>query len=170
MSETERDDDPVSPTAPSTSLLQSRWIAPISLGLAVISLGVAIWALMHKPGNPEPTSQQVADAKSRACAAYIVVHNAVALQTHVDLGSEPVAAQAVAANAHLAESAGASYLLDRLDPATPADLAGAIRSFANSLQDISIYVQAGVSNTDPAQAARLRDGDASSQRVADLCR
>jgi hypothetical protein len=63
-----------------------------------------------------------------------------------------------------------SYLLARLDPATPPPLAAEIRSFADNLQDIVIHTMAGVSNDDPAQAARLRDGLAAAARITDLCK
>ena len=86
------------------------------------------------------------------------------------MASEPVAVEAVAANARLSMAAGGSYLLARLDPATPPPVAGAIRSFADNLQDITMNAAAGVPNVDPAQAARMRDGDAASARIADLCK
>jgi hypothetical protein len=152
--------------------VQSRWIAPIALALAVISIGIAIWALVqaHQPNSAAPTSEQTADAKSRACTAYSTVRTSVSQETHVDLGNDPVAVDAVAANARLSMTSGASYLLARLDPATPANLAAAIRTFATDLQDISMYAQAGMSNQDPAQAARLRDGDTANANVAELCK
>ncbi len=151
----------------------SRWIAPIALLVAVIAVAVAVWALLRPlPAStpPAPTSQQSADAKGRACNAYHTVTAAVSLQTHADLGPDPVALQAVAANARLAMSTGASYLLARTDPATPAELAAAIRSFAANLQDISMNALAGVPNDDLAQAARLHDGEATSARIGDLCK
>jgi hypothetical protein len=155
--------------------VQSRWIAPIALAVAVISIGVAIWALVqanqsNQSNTAAPTSQQTADAKGRACTAYNTVRAAVSGQTHTDLGTDPVAVDAVAANARLSMTAGASYLLASLDPATPGDLAAGIRAFANDLQDISMYAQAGMGNQDPAQAARLRDGDTANAHVAELCK
>jgi hypothetical protein len=78
--------------------------------------------------------------------------------------------QAVAVNARLSTAASASYLLDRLDPATPAPLAAEIRSFADNLQDIAINAMTGAPGDDPDQAARLSDGEAASARVADLCK
>lgn len=56
-------------------------------------------------------------------------------------------------NARLSMAAGGSYLLARLDPATPAPVAAAIRSFADNLQDIAMNALAGVSNDDPAQTS-----------------
>ena len=157
---------------PITLQVQPRWVAPIALALALIAVGIAVWALLTPPtfGSSKPTGQQTTDAKTRACTAYSTVRKAVALQTHTDRGADPIAVAVVAANARLAMSTGASYLLARLDPATPDDLAAAIRSFANDLQDISMYAQAGVGSNDPAQAGRLRDGETDSGRVAGLCK
>jgi hypothetical protein len=151
---------------------QSRWIAPIALGIAVIAIGIAVWALIsaRQSSSSAPTAQQAADAKSRACAAFNTVRTSVSLQTHTDLGQDPVAVQAVAAGARLAMSSGASYLLASLDPGTPAELAGTIHTFADDLQAISMYAQAGVGDSDPAQAGRLRDGEAASANIADACK
>jgi hypothetical protein len=157
---------------PRASASRSGWVSVIAVVVAVIALAVAVWALLARPASPAaasaPTGQQVADAKSRACGAFTTVRTAVALQTHADLGADPVAVQAVAANARVSMAAGHSYLLTHLDAA--AELALAIRSFANDLGDIAMNAVAGVGNDDPAQAARLRDGDALSARITDLCK
>ncbi|MDR3660533.1 MAG: hypothetical protein P4L86_09060 [Mycobacterium sp.] len=155
--------------------VQPRWIAPLSLGVAAIALGVALWALVAPPRHesqaaPAPTEQQVADAKARACTAFTTVRTAVSLQTHADLGQEPVAVEAVTAVSRLAISSGATYLLAHLDPAAPADLAAAVRDFAGDLQDISMYGQAGIGVNDPAQAGRLKSGEAASMKIVDLCK
>lgn len=154
--------------------VQPAWIAPVSLGVAVIAVGIAVWALVAPPKGdssaPTANDQQISAAKARACTAFATVRTAVALQTHVDLGQDPVAVQAVAAASRLSMSSGATYLLASLDPATPVDLATAVRNFANDLRDISLYGQAGVGASDPAQASRLRDGEAASVKVADLCK
>jgi hypothetical protein len=76
----------------------------------------------------------------------------------------------VAANARLATLGGGQYLLTRLDPAVPADLAGAVRSFANTLQDIGIGQLAGSPADDAAQVARLDSAQATAGQIAELCR
>lgn len=152
---------------------QPSWIAPAALGLAVIAAGIAVWAVVSRPTGSEhaaPSAQQTADAKTRACTAFTTVHAAVALQTHTDLGPDPVAVQTVAGVSRLAMSSGATYLLANLDPAAPADLAAAVRTFADDLSAISMYGQAGIGAGEPAQAARLRDGEAVSTKIADLCK
>ncbi|PXW98239.1 hypothetical protein [Mycolicibacterium moriokaense] len=119
----------------------------------------------------EPNHDKAAaDAKARVRAAHDTVTKAVFLQTHADGGNDPVAVTAVAANARLSMSAGAAYLLARLDPATPPALAAAVHSFAELLEDIAMNSLAGVANEDPVQAARLRDADVASSRIAKLCK
>lgn len=64
---------------------------------------------------------------------------------------------------------GGQYLLARLDPATPGDLAGEIEKFGNLLMDIGAAATAGVPNTDPVQAGRLEDAQAASTAITGLC-
>jgi hypothetical protein len=156
---------------------RSRWVAPAALVIAVIAVGIAIWAVVRSPGEParspgEPAvnAQQSGDAKGRVCAAFDMVRNAVSIQTNSDLGPDPVAREAVAANARLATLGGGEYLLSRLDPATPPELADAVRSFANKLQEIGMNQLIGVPNTDPTVAALLNEAQAASQKITDLCK
>jgi hypothetical protein len=156
---------------------QSRWVAPAALVIAVIAIGVAIWALVRSPGEPARSSgepavnaQQSGDAKGRVCAAFDMVRKAVSMQTNANLGADPVAREAVAANARLATLGGGEYLLSRLDPATPPELADAVRSFANNLQEIGMNQLVGMPNTDPTVAALLNQAQTASTRITDMCK
>jgi len=150
----------------------SRWIAPIALLIAAIAVALAAWALLRPPANAAhaPTAAQSADAKARACSAFKTVATAVSRQTHADLGPDQVAQAAVAANARESMAVGASYLLAKTDPDTPADLAAVMRSFATNLQDISMNALAGLPNQDPVQAGRLHDAQSDSDRIAQMCK
>ncbi|MDT5244191.1 MAG: hypothetical protein QOD36_1567 [Mycobacterium sp.] len=150
----------------------SRWAPPAAVLIAVVALAVAVWALLRPPANSpaSPTAEQIADAKGRACVAYTTVRTAVALQTHAEPGTDPVAAQAQAANARLAMSVGGDYLLGHLDPAVPPQLADVMRSFAADLQDLTINALTGVGEIDPAQVARLHDVEAKSAKIVELCK
>lgn len=148
----------------------TRWVAPAALAIAVIAIGLATWALMRTPGEAAETPQQPDDPKAHVCIAFDTVRKAVSVQTNVDLGPDPVAKDAVAANARLATLGGGEYLLSRLYPATPTELADLVRSFANNLQDIGMNQLAGVPNTDPTLAPRLSEAQAASQEIADLCK
>lgn len=147
------------------------WVAPAALLVAVIAVGVAVFALVKSPTQTDvAVTGSDGDSKTRVCQKFNTVRNAVSLQTHADIGQEPAAIQAVAANARLAMSAGGSALLEQVDSSTPKDLADAVSNFANGLQDISINALAGITNNDPAQTALLQNTEAASKTVTDLCK
>jgi hypothetical protein len=146
-----------------------RWMAPAALLVAVIAVGLAVWALMDKPTEAAAGVQQTGDPKTNVCSAFDTVTKAVQLQTHTDLGPDPIAVEAVAGNARVALLGGGQYLLSRLEAGTPQELADAVRLFATNLQDIGANALAGIPNTDPVQAGRLRDGQADGIKVARLC-
>jgi hypothetical protein len=169
----------------------TRWVALAAVLIAVIALAGTAWALFLPSWLPRPskvsspvttsppvssntsphfTDQQIADAKSRACGASDTVSRALTVQTGADVGKDPLALLALAANARLVMIGGGQYLLERLDPATPAPLAAAIRTYSDQLQDIGLYAMAGTPNDDPAQAARNRDIQATNAQIADLCK
>jgi hypothetical protein len=172
MSDVTREDDV---RRESSSALQppagalSHWLAPAALLVAVVAVALAIWALTSA-SSTSAAAKQAGDPKIRVCTAFDTVSKAVTGQTHNDLGPDPVAQEAVAGNARLALVGGGQYLLSRLDSATPTELADPVRSFANDLQDIGMYALAGVSNTEPEQAARLTQADLVRKQIVELCK
>jgi hypothetical protein len=158
----------------------------IALVVAVIAAGTAVWALLRpagdathrepSPGAPSSAAPSSAaegrpgDAKAHVCAAFDTVRNAVSLQTNTNLGPDPVAREAVAGNARLATLGGGTYLASRIDPAAPAELTDAVRTFANQLQDIGIKQLAGIPNTDGALSAQFDDAQKTSTHITDLCK
>ncbi|UXA20322.1 hypothetical protein [Mycobacterium sp. SMC-4] len=144
-----------------------------ALAVAVLALGVAVFALLRTlDSEPDYTEAQRTDAVAAVCQAFEMVRTAVATNTNTEPpgGSTDVAgALAAAANARVALLDGGQYLLARLEPATPADLADEIRRFANQLMDIGAAATAGVSNSDPVQAARLADAEAASATLSARC-
>jgi hypothetical protein len=77
---------------------------------------------------------------------------------------------AVAANARVSLYDGGQYLLARLQPDTPTDLADAVRKFANNLMDIGARSTSGIPNSDPGQAARLKEADEANKSLNDQCK
>lgn len=146
-----------------------RWAAPVALVVAVVALALAIWALFSESSNT-PATALPGDPKTRVCTAFETVSKAVPLQTNNDLGPEPVAQAAVAANARLALFGGGQYLLNSLDSATPEELADAVRLFATNLRDIGMNALAGAENSDPDQVIRMAEGDTTRHLIADLCK
>ncbi|GAY15966.1 hypothetical protein [Mycobacterium sp. shizuoka-1] len=132
-------------------------LAPLAFPLAVLALGVSIWALVSDSAGGAESAGLPGDPKVRACTAF---HMVTTMQTRNDLGS---------ADASLALVGAGDYLLRQLDADTPTQLADAIRAFARSLQDIGMNALAGVHASDPRQAARQAEGDFDRKQVADLC-
>jgi hypothetical protein len=148
----------------------ARWVSLLSPFIALTAIGVASYALVLAWPQKEAKVQPTAESKQKVCAAFDTVSNAVQLQTHADLGPDPVAQTAVASNARLSLIGGGDYLLSRLNDQTPPDLADAVRLFANNLQDIGVNALAGATNDDPQQAARLTAGEEGRNKVAELCK
>lgn len=148
------------------------WVAPAALAVAVIALAVAAWGLLRSPSGDAggSTSSSSGDPKAQVCDAFTMVRNAVSLQTNADLGNDRVAQQAVAANARLATLGGGEFLLSRLNGSVPADLADAVRSFADDLTYIGMGQLAGAPADDPAQSNREQTAQATAAKIDTLCR
>ncbi|CAN5440061.1 hypothetical protein BH09ACT7_BH09ACT7_13920 [soil metagenome] len=149
--------------------------------IAVAALGLAGWALLRPaPASTAAdgpaakyTDAQRSDSKAKICTAFNTVRTGVTQNTNLTAPGGPTdvtGALAVAANARLSLSDGGQYLLARLDPATPPELADAVRAFGNGLMDIGAAATAGAQNSDPEQSARLRDADAANTTIAGLCK
>jgi hypothetical protein len=152
---------------------RSGQLVIIALVVAVAALGVAVWALLSAPSSSDTstaTADQSTDPKTRVCSAFELVRGAVSLQTNANLGPDPVAVQAVAANARLATLGGGQFLLSRLDDKVPDDLAEAVRSFANSLEYIGMGQLAGAPADDPTQTNRMTDAQTTSTKISELCK
>ena len=65
---------------------------------------------------------------------------------------------------------GGQYLLARLDPATPPELADAVKKFGNLLMDIGAAATSGQQNSVPEQAARLKEADSANTTIMELCK
>ncbi|MUL68469.1 hypothetical protein BOO86_28640 [Mycobacterium sp. CBMA 234] len=158
-----------------TTTTGQRWIAPVALLVAVVAVALAAWALA-RPSQPspqqaaQPTAQPTKDdSKGAVCGAFDTVSQAVGVQTHLDLGPEPLPQAAVAGNARLALVGGGQYLVNAVGPGTPQELADAVRAFGNSLTTVGINALAGTPNSDPAQTERLKQAEAHRSTVAGLC-
>jgi hypothetical protein len=142
-----------------------------ALSVAFLSLGVSGFALVRSfDRGPDYTEDQRASATARICTAFDTVRTGVATNTNATPPGDISGALAAAANARLALTDGGLYLLARLDPATPDDLAAAVRTFADSLLDIGAAATAGVPNTDPDQVKRLAAAETASAAVSNRCR
>ena len=150
----------------------------LALAVAVVAAALAVWALFRGPSDATPSAQestgaQTDDPKGSICATFDIVRRGVQINTNLQPpGGEGdvTGAMAVAANARLSLYDGGQYLLARLEPGTPSDLADAVRGFANNLMDIGARSTSGIPNSDPDQAARLKEADASNTKITELCK
>jgi hypothetical protein len=149
------------------------WLVAITLVAGVALVGWLRPLQEHKPPAASTyTDQQVANAKAQVCAAFEKVQHAVDLaDTHG--GSTDYTTQlAAAALTHEALDAGSRYLLTKLAeaPATPPDLATAVRDGANADQEALIGYLNGLSASDPAMQPALNTSDEASATVRRLCK
>jgi hypothetical protein len=147
----------------------------LALVVALVAVGLAVWALVKAPPQSEQvfTGTQTDDPKGAICDAFNVVRNGVQINTNLQAPGGPsdvTGSMAVAANARVSLYDGGQYLLARLQPDTPSDLADAVRKFANNLMDIGARSTAGIPNSEPAQAARLKEADSANATINNLCK
>jgi hypothetical protein len=155
--------------SPATSA-RAAWIATAALLVGIVAVALAVWGLVRSPESGESNLAAASgDPKTVVCDAFNTVRTAVSLQTNADLGPDKVAQQAVAANARLATLGGGQFLLSRLNPSVPKDLADAVRSFATDLEYIGMSQLAGVGYKDPAQTARQKTAQETAAKIAALC-
>jgi len=148
----------------------------VTLILSIAAIALAGWTLYRVDFAKEDDGYdaiQRAEAKVKICTAMDVVRKGVSLNTNLQPAGGPddvTGSQAVAANARVSLYDGGQYLLARLDPATPPELADKVRDFADNLMDIGAHATAGITNDDPDQAARLKDADADNTAITELCK
>ncbi|MDX1882742.1 hypothetical protein [Mycolicibacterium sp. 120270] len=150
-------------------------VSVAALVVALVAAGLAVWALMSKPSTEGQvfTGTETDDPKASICEAFTVIRNGVQINTNLQPPGGPedvTGSMAVAANARLALYDGGQYLLARLQPDTPPELAEQIRKFANNLMDIGARSTSGIPNTDPGQAARLKEADEANAKITELCK
>jgi hypothetical protein len=145
-------------------------LAASAFVMAAVALAVAVYTWWQSGQADEYTVEQQASAKDTACAAYGTVRAGVATNTNLTTsGGDVTGALAAAANARVALIGGGQYVLARLAPATPAELAEPLQKFGDVLMDFGAAATAGALNTDPAQAARLQEIDALNASLQGLC-
>jgi hypothetical protein len=150
-------------------------ISVLALVVALVAVGLAVWALMKEPSKEAQvfTGTTTDDPKGSICESFNVIRNGVQINTNLQPPGGPedvTGSMAVAANARLALYDGGQYLLARLQPDTPPELADAIRKFGNNLMDIGARSTSGIPSSDPGQAARLKEADEANKTITDLCK
>lgn len=143
--------------------------------LLLVTLAVAIVGWFRPiPRKPPPlptySSEQIADAKAAICTAYEHVRKAGDLAGARSGGSDPTGQLTVATSSRQVFDAGSRYLSTKLaeQPATPSDLAAAVRKLASVYQQLAIdyLAEAPDSETEPL----IRAGTEAHTTIAGLCR
>ncbi len=118
----------------------------VMLVITLVAVGAAVAAWLRPipqtPAAAPPkltySAQQVADAKSKVCAAYEKTHRAVDANATRNTGEDPTAQLVVKVNMRQIYVVSSAYLFTTLadEPATPPDLAINTRKLAHLLQDL----------------------------------
>jgi hypothetical protein len=137
---------PPMPWPPAPVRQPARWPTFVMLLITLVAVGAAIAAWLRPippaapsaPPKPTFSDQQVAEAKSKVCAAYEKTHRAVDANATRNVGDDPTAQLVVKVNMRQIYVVSSAYLFTTLAdaPATPADLAANTRKLANLLQEL----------------------------------
>lgn len=175
---TEQTPEPVPPASPAGRNPDRRprlpipgWaaVAVLVVGLAGVLIGAVLRPTFDHIAAHKHTAEEAGEAKTKVCAAYHLVHQAVLVNTGKEGAADFGAVLAVAANARMALFDGGQFLLTKLDeqPATAADFADAVRSLVGAYQQLAIAYLAEV--PDAESQAALESVDAASAKVYDSC-
>jgi len=144
------------------------------IALAALGLAIGSWfrpvSNTKAPTAPNYTNQRVAEAKANVCAAFRTVHQAITVTNHREHGNDPTSTLAAATSARQAFAAGSVYLMTSLsdEPATPPDLAHAVRGLATVFQQLTVTYLAELS--DSALDPLLHAGDEATLTIEQLCK
>ena len=167
---------PAPSVAPMTFGRPARWptFTALLISLIALAVGIAAWFRPTPPNDQPPpkpayTQQQIADAKSKVCAAFAKLDRAGGVNNALPRGSDPVVA---AVNSRQIFDVFSRYLSATLaeEPATPADLATAVRKQASTLEEVVILDQEGFSNSDPELKPVVDANSASADTIRQLCK
>jgi hypothetical protein len=150
------------------------WLVAITLVAGVATIGWLRPLQDHKPSAaPTYTDQQVATAKMTLCTAFGNVDHALDLADARSTGNgDPTAQLAVATSTRQVLDAGSRYLLAKLaeQPATPPELATAIRQQANAYQDVVIGYLDGLNYSDPVLKSAGKASNEATDTIRRLCK
>jgi hypothetical protein len=164
------------PVAPTAFGRLARWPAFTALAIALVALAVGLVGWFRPaphtnppPSNPTYTAQQTADAKAKVCGAVEKFNRAVSVNNALPRGNDPIVA---AVNSRQIFDVFSRHLLATLaeEPATPADLATAVRELASTLEEAVIEYEDGLSNSDPEMRPNLDASSTAADTIQRLCK
>jgi hypothetical protein len=154
----------------------SGWPTFIAIAIALIGLAVGFvgWFRPAPHNNqppPKPTysAQQAADAKAKVCAAVGKLDRAVSVAKGLPKGPDPLVASI---NVRQIFDVFSRHLLATLaeEPATPADLATAVRKQADTLAEVVIGYEDGFGTFDPELKPVVDANSAATDTTQRLCK
>jgi hypothetical protein len=151
------------------------------LVIALAAMGLAIDAWFRplpstKAAGPPTTSytdQQVATSKAKSVRRFENVTHALELaEGRSRGGNDPTAQLAVATSTRQVLYAGGRYLLTKLgeEPATPPELASAVKKRANAYQEVLMYYLDGLTYSDPGPKSAGNASNESTASIRRLCK
>jgi hypothetical protein len=153
----------------------ARWPVVVMFAITLGAVGVAVAAWLRPmpeaksaaPSAPTFSAQQVADAKARVCAAFEKVLNATSANSARSGGDDPNNQLLVATTQRQVFVVGSAYYWRTLakEPATPADLAGAMNRLADLYQVITLDGLVGDYNNPARDTA-----NATGHTIQNLCK
>lgn len=161
---------------PTGSGRPARWPTFGALAIALVALAVGLvgWfrPVPHNnqpPPKPAYTQQQIADAKAKVCAAFGKLDRAVDVLKALPNNGDPLAASI---DTRQVFDVFSRYLLATLaeEPATPADLATAVREQASTLEEAVIVYQDGFGTSDPEAKPVVDANSRSADTIRQLCK
>ena len=125
------------------------------------------------PAKPSCTEQQTADAKAEVCTSFGQVTHGIDLADAISASSSDQTAKVGAvALARQALDFGSRYLFAKVaeEPATPPDLASAVRQQANAFQELLIGYINGASSSDASQQPAQKASNEAADTIRQLCK
>jgi len=124
------------------------------------------------PPNPTFTAQQTADAREKVCAAFDKLARAVEVAKAVPHDNDANGTLAAATTMRQVFDVGGRYLSATLaeEPATPADLATAVRKESSSFQEGVMGYLDGLTNSDTQMKPLLDANTEAAETIRGLCK
>ncbi len=157
----------------------ARWPTFAALVIAFIALAVGLGAWFRStphnnqpPPKPAYTDQQVANAKANVCAAFGQVDRALGVAESLGGSNDTTAVLAVATSTRQVLDFGGRYLSAHLnqEPATPTDLASAVRKQSDAYQKLMIGYLDGLHYGDSELQPAVSASEEATDTIRRLCK
>lgn len=153
------------------------WLVAITLvaGVAIVGWLRPLRDHTPSPVSPKPTytDQQVAKAQADVCAVFGKIDHGLELADAESARSSDRTAQvAAAALTRQVLDFGSRYLSAKVaeEPATPSELASAVRQQSNAFQELLVGYMDGAVSSDPSLQPAQKSSDEATATIRRLCK